>query len=349
MYQSIHRDTSRVVLTQDVPLAKWKGSLQAKLAENNVTGYVFHNIHSIRPVIRPVDTTADGTTDDPTFLETLDAHLRALEVWTLGEISANNIIINQLDLSMCPRSYDQMTAQELYNSIADTRKEAATAPFQAHLQGLDEAAEILQSSTGVEYHVTKGQAAAIFVLGTKHVPWLSTWRDLRALNDNNGYTSLETMMSTLRVVDGHRAHQTPPHNPAMAAHETSDTNPNDDCKLCKHHHRNKEYYKQHPELAVGSKGERYWSRKAKGIKKGKANAVSNLETDDDSDSDVDGAIVATASISNLRLTIYDTGASHHFIPSESVIVMSLRRTGCWPLKMSLRYTGGEPMVRTDIV
>ncbi|KAI0996024.1 hypothetical protein K3495_g12157 [Podosphaera aphanis] len=33
---------------------------------------------------------------------------------------------------------------------------------------------------------------------------------------------------------------------------------------------------------------------------------------------------------------------------HNVIVMSLRRTGCWPLKMSLIYTGGEPMVRTDI-
>ncbi|KAI0991205.1 hypothetical protein K3495_g16982, partial [Podosphaera aphanis] len=191
--------------------------------------------------------------------------------------------------------------------------------FQAHLQGLNEAAEILQASTGVEYHVTKGQAAAIFVLGTKHVPWLSTWRDLRALKDNNGYTTLETMMSTLRVVDSHRAHQPPPHNSAMAAHETSqNANPNDDCKLCKHHHKNKECYKQHPELAVGAKGERYWSRKAIGPSKGKANAVSNLETDDDTDSDEDGAIVATAALSNLHLTIYDTGASHHFVPCESM-------------------------------
>ncbi|KAI0995320.1 hypothetical protein K3495_g12862 [Podosphaera aphanis] len=189
MYQSTHRDTSKVVLTQDILFAKWNSSLQAKLAKSTVIGHVFHNFPGIRPVTRPVDTTAEMTTDDPTFLETMDAHLKALEVWTLGEISTMNIIINRLDPSMCPRSYDQMTAQELYNSIADTRKETATAlyarsletilrtkfttsaddyinRFQAHLQGLNEAAEVLQSSTGVEYHVTKGQAAAIIVLGT---------------------------------------------------------------------------------------------------------------------------------------------------------------------------------------
>ncbi|KAI0999596.1 hypothetical protein K3495_g8600 [Podosphaera aphanis] len=114
------------------------------------------------------------TPDDPTFLENLDQHLKALEVWTLREISAKNIIINRLDSTICPQSYDQMTAKELYDSIADTRKETATAPcarsletflrtkfvstaddyinrFQVHLQGLQEAAEILHTSTGNDY------------------------------------------------------------------------------------------------------------------------------------------------------------------------------------------------------
>ncbi|KAI1003022.1 hypothetical protein K3495_g5189 [Podosphaera aphanis] len=249
---TILRDSSKVVLTEGVSLAKWKCSLQAKLAKNNVIGPVFHNFPGIRPVTRSVGPTAEMTPDDdPTFLSTHDNHLKALKTWTLGEISAKNIIISRLDPSICPRSYGQMTAQELYNSIADTRKETATVPcalsletflrtkfvstaddyinrFQAHLQGLNKAAEILQSSTGVEYHVFKGQAAAIFVLGTKHIPWLSFWRDLRACSENNGYTSLETMMSTLRVVNGHRVHQPPPHNHAMAAQGPNSLKDDDD-------------------------------------------------------------------------------------------------------------------------
>ncbi|KAI0994523.1 hypothetical protein K3495_g13659 [Podosphaera aphanis] len=76
-------------------------------------------------------------------------------------------------------------------------------------------------------------------------------------------------------------------------------------------------YKQHPELAVGPKGQRYLARKAIGNRKGKAKVVSNLEADN-SDSDEAGAIVAAASIGNLHLTIYDTGTSHHFVPCESM-------------------------------
>ncbi|KAI0996353.1 hypothetical protein K3495_g11830 [Podosphaera aphanis] len=190
MYQSVHCDTSKVVLAQGVPLAKWKSSLQAKLAKNNVIGHVFHKFPGIRPITQPIDTTTGMTVEDPNFIQTLEAYIHDLEAWTLGEICAKNIIINRLDPSMCPRSYDQLTAQELYNSIADNRKETATAPyaraletflrtrfissaddyinrFEVHLQCLNEAAEALHASTGTEYHVTKGQAAAVLVLGTK--------------------------------------------------------------------------------------------------------------------------------------------------------------------------------------
>ncbi|KAI0996730.1 hypothetical protein K3495_g11452 [Podosphaera aphanis] len=204
-------------------------------------------------------------------------------------MSAKNIIISRLDSAICPQSHNQMTAKELYDNIANTRKETATAPyassletflrtkfvstandyinrFQVNLQALQEAAEILHTSTGDDYHVTKGQAAAIFVLGTKHIPWLSTWNDLGARTENNGYVSLETMMSTLRVVDDHRVHQPPPHNHAMAAQGPNSSKDDDGerCKRCKHIHLNRECFKQHPELATGPKGKRYWTRKAKG-------------------------------------------------------------------------------------
>lgn len=71
MYQSIHRDTSKVVLAQDVPLAKWKSSLQAKLAKNNVIGHVFHNFAGIRPISRPIDPTTHMSEDDEKFNNTL--------------------------------------------------------------------------------------------------------------------------------------------------------------------------------------------------------------------------------------------------------------------------------------
>ncbi|KAI0994997.1 hypothetical protein K3495_g13183 [Podosphaera aphanis] len=166
MYQSNHRESSKVVLTEGVSLARWETSLQAKLAKSNVIGHIFHNFTGIRPVTRPVDPTGEMTPDDdPNFLTTFDEYCKAVQAWTLGEMSAKNIIISRLDSANCPQSYDQMTARELYDSIANTRKETTTAPyarsletflrtkfvstaddyinrFQVNLQALQEAAEI---------------------------------------------------------------------------------------------------------------------------------------------------------------------------------------------------------------
>lgn len=134
MYPQQIRDNSKVVLTQGVSLAKWKSALQAKLAKYNVIGHVFHNYPGIRAITMPKDPTEGMSQSDTNFQSVLDAHLRDLEVWTLGEISAKNIIINRLDPCMCPRTHEHMTAQQLYNSIVDTRKETATAPYALALE-----------------------------------------------------------------------------------------------------------------------------------------------------------------------------------------------------------------------
>ncbi|KAI0996350.1 hypothetical protein K3495_g11829 [Podosphaera aphanis] len=128
-------------------------------------------------------------------------------------------------------------------------------------------------------------------------------------------------MSTLRVVDGHRAAPLEDNNIAMAAQNFGSTNDLDDeCRRCKHRNLNRECFKQHPELAVGPKGERYLARKAsgKGKGKGKMNVVSNVDSDSDSDLEDGVAVAAAASpSSNSHIAIYDTGASHHFVPRES--------------------------------
>lgn len=41
-----------------------------------------------------------------------------LEKWILGEIEANNIIINRLLSSTCPQNYDYMKAKEPYDAVA---------------------------------------------------------------------------------------------------------------------------------------------------------------------------------------------------------------------------------------
>ncbi|KAI1000321.1 hypothetical protein K3495_g7875 [Podosphaera aphanis] len=169
----------------------------------------------------------------------------------------------------------------------------------------------MHASTGAGCHVTKKQVVAVLVLGTKHVPWLGTQRNLGLCTDNNSYTSLETLISTLRVVDGHRATSPADTNLAMAAGNLAASNrPYDDCKRCKHRHLNRECFKQHPELVFVPKGERYLSQKimGKGKEKGKANVVSNVDSDNESDSEDGVAVAATPpSFSNTHII------SHHIL------------------------------------
>lgn len=220
------------------------------------------------------------------FQSLLDSHPRELEGWTLGEIFAVNIILNRLDSSMCLRTHEHMTAKQLYCTIADIRKETATAPyalalktflrtkfvshadeyinkFQANLQSFNEAADTLHAITRKEFHVSKGQAASIFFWGTKNDPWLSNWRDLRACSDENSCTLLEIMMSTIRVVDGHRRSQIDHvhnNNFAFVAHSSAGGDrPIDEYKRCRYRHKNRECLKEHPELAVGPTIERWHS------------------------------------------------------------------------------------------
>ncbi|KAI1001273.1 hypothetical protein K3495_g6926 [Podosphaera aphanis] len=107
----------------------------------------------------------------------------------------------------------------------------------------------------------------------------------------------------------------------MAAQGPNSSKDDDDerCIRCKHILLNRECFKQHPELIVGPKVERYRTRKAIGKGKEKMNVVSNIGYNSDSDSEVGIAVAATASSSsNTHNAIYDTGASHHFVPRESM-------------------------------
>lgn len=147
--------------------------------------------------------------------------------------------------------------------------------------------------------------------GTKHIPWLTNCRGLRACTDQNSYASLESMMSTVRVVDGNRTIDTSPHvNHALAVQNTTeDPPPNDECKRCLHRHKNKECFKQHHELAVGPKGQQWHARKALGNRKRKdrdSKGHIKYATGIDSDSEDDEIVgmAASAHLNNVHLAIY---------------------------------------------
>ena len=178
--------------------------------------------------------------------------------WKIGEIEARNIIIDRSSDSVCLRTYEKYTVKQLYENVAKTRSESAAAPyasaleiflqtrfagsandycdrFLANLQSVNSAADALVSIPSIldpeqsEYAVLPGQAAVLFTLGTKGVGWLDNWRDSKALESVNKYSSLEFMMSSLRAVAENRTQITHRITPAAEAEIDDKNDPDDTC------------------------------------------------------------------------------------------------------------------------
>lgn len=170
-----------------------------------------------------------------------------------------------------------MTAKQLYDNIASTRQETATEPYVAALENflqvrfvdmadeyIDKFLTTLQSVNNAAdafntdnafgssnvYRVDSGLAAANFVHGTKHVDWLATWRETKVCQSDNQFAPIQLIMSSLRATAANRAKHT-----SMVYSATGSTenrlDPDAYCKKCRHRHKNKEYFIQHPELKKG--------------------------------------------------------------------------------------------------
>ncbi|KAI0991688.1 hypothetical protein K3495_g16499, partial [Podosphaera aphanis] len=83
-----------------------------------------------------------------------------------------------------------------------------------------------------------------------------------------------------------------------------------------------------PELAVGPQGDRWRANRELASRNGNGNRASETAGQDDSENE-DGVVVAARAMpanSNEYVTIYDTGASHHFVPCKSFFVTLTNRS-----------------------
>ncbi|KAI1004334.1 hypothetical protein K3495_g3876 [Podosphaera aphanis] len=298
------------ILGSGVSFPKWRSALQAKLGRRNVLGHVFHNVRGIRP--RPEPATPETQSE-----EALSKHQADLEEWTLGEIEAKNIIIDRIVPTMCPNQYDNMTAKELYDTIADTRQETAAAPytlsldtlldikmtttadayidqFQSALQNVNNLADTLSTTDGAKFHIRKGLAAVTEISAG------------RSAQPNIALAARE-----------------PPSNIAL--------NLNDKCLKCRHNHLNRDCFRLHPELATGPKGERWRANRELAHRRGRGNHVAETggraraETDND---DSDGIVVAART---RRVAICKIGditfklENALYSPNSSCIIISAGR------------------------
>nr|ABW72074.1 TE3 [Blumeria hordei] len=150
----------------------------------------------------------------------------------------------------------------------------------------------------------------MFVEGTMEVKWLSNWREIRAYTDGKKYARLEDMMSTLRVAVEQRSLRSNPVVASVSNNSRMEPGLDDPCRRCRHKHLNKDCFKQHPELRQYRKVQ---------DKKGKAKTACQEESSDEEEIDK-SPIVASILNSNKKRLLYDTGASHHFVPNKNKFI-----------------------------
>ncbi|CAJ2645140.1 unnamed protein product [Trifolium pratense] len=93
------------------------------------------------------------------------------------------------------------------------------------------------------------------------------------------------------------------------------------CTKCRHRHKSKFCYRLHPELAPSKK-----IKSTSDAKQSLKKAATSVDIDTElSDSDSSGVMIAASSRFNESLTIYDTGASHHFVNDKSMF-LTIKKT-----------------------
>ncbi|KAI0995210.1 hypothetical protein K3495_g12972 [Podosphaera aphanis] len=315
------------VLGDGISFTQWKIGLQAKLAKKNVIGHVFHDIPGVRPITMPIDPTtvaASAKTSTDNAHSSSTQFLQELEKWILGEIQAKNVIIARISPTMCPSAYDHLSAKQLFDAVAGTRFPTVAALYASSLENLfltkfltsaddyinrfleafqnvKNAADAIDSTHAAKgdnkgYHIGAGLAATLFILGTKGVEWLSTWRDTTAYEPDTEYVSLQSLISSLRIV---AANQVQPKS------KSARLDPDANCKKCRHRHKNRCCFRLHPEFAP-DKGNRVENSSKK------RKAVVNLESNTDTDSGARKVVVATTHIIKTPTT-YKADTPHYFV------------------------------------
>lgn len=217
-----------VVLRQGVDLQEWIVNLQSALVNQECLGHVFHDIVGVEPVITPKEPANAGRTAQESAAELIRYRIQ-LRNYTLGEVKARSALVSRISKEVRPTNMLDITAKELFDNVVKTCEERASIPYVLAVQKLLSTTfvtspdsycnEFMQNYNDVNngaksmvfknkdladeggidnFLVPPGLAGVIFILGTKHVDWLDTWRQTKVFDKENKHVPLETMMSTLR-------------------------------------------------------------------------------------------------------------------------------------------------------
>ncbi|POS85018.1 hypothetical protein EPUL_003997 [Erysiphe pulchra] len=189
-------------------------------------------------------------------------------------------------------------------------------------------AKDLGGDLGMSSGISARLAGCFFVLEIEGISWLETWRQTRVYYANIKYVSLDVMMFTMRKVA--KRHEVV--NFAQIAMATGankrkgngrnegDINPEAISEICKHKHRNKNCFKQHPEL--------------RSCTKNKCNARAafentNIDFSSDSDGDSDCVGLRSIALNNSDYdSQYESEDSDHELPHTRSSIKDSEYGGC---------------------
>ncbi|KAI0996505.1 hypothetical protein K3495_g11675 [Podosphaera aphanis] len=238
--------------------SRWDASLRARLAKRDLTGHVIHDDEDVDPVNKPAVPLRAADTTDSEWDLIWKEHRREVLTWKNNETEARNIILERLTDHYCDAF---LTAYQNVNTAAETLSSGDENP--------------------VDRSIPEATAAGFFIVGTMHLPGLSTWRDHKAVDSTDRPVSLHSMMSSLRntTISEYSGRQSAPAHAAPAR----PVDPNAPCRKCAYKHLNKECYKQNPDLARQRYGDKWRFGKAKKEDKGKGKAAAEVEEMDESE------------------------------------------------------------------
>ncbi|KAI0990902.1 hypothetical protein K3495_g17285, partial [Podosphaera aphanis] len=127
---------SAIVLAPGISFADWESDLQAALIHKGRLAHVFHNLDGIKPALRPIEPSRKPETTDADFEKVSASYTESLARWSEGEIEAKNVLLRRLSPGVRPQNFRQMSAKQIFDTIATTREEGAAMPYETAVRNL---------------------------------------------------------------------------------------------------------------------------------------------------------------------------------------------------------------------
>ncbi|KAI1005468.1 hypothetical protein K3495_g2749 [Podosphaera aphanis] len=308
-YNAKSNDLSMVILGSGVSISQWITNLQSVLVQKHCLGHVFHNIPLIKPVFSPEEPTM--TTENATTLKQLHTENEEKAVkWTEGEIVAKQKVVNMISKKIRPQNFINMTAKQIFDHVSNVREEGATTPRETAIRNSlstrftstanNYCNEFMQNFLDVK--IVAESMMPTPPAGSKDVQYNRGDLSVGYIEADQGVRREEPAQSGRRQIAFGKDEG---RSDGQGKDVVTSADPEVLCTHCYHNkHKNKNCFKQHPELRRKFRGN--------GLAKAASGLKDEIGEDEDSDGHLDIGTMVRAGASLKTRLLYGTDVSHHF-------------------------------------